>query len=157
MHQSCALESLEKAAERFFERGLYRRRWDDCWDRWRMQRGDGDFLQRHLGICAVAGDVGNTKEVLYLVNRPGNAASQSGSVEWIDRAVELVSQVAGSVTIRGDTDFSHTGQLDRWDDAGRKFVLGMDAHPTLVKLAEAVENKAWKPFERQAQYENFNE
>jgi len=38
----------------------------------------------------------NTKEVLYLVNRPGNATSQSGSVEWIDRAVALVKPVAAA-------------------------------------------------------------
>src|SRR5271165_4324321 len=99
----------------------------------------------------------NTKEVLYLVNRPGNAASQSGSVGWIDRAVGLVMRVAGAVTIRGDTDFSHTEQLDRWDAAGHKFILGMDAHPKLVKLAEALENKAWKPFEREPKYEILTE
>ncbi len=99
----------------------------------------------------------NTKEVLYLVNRPGNAASQSGSVEWIDRAVELVCQVAGSVTIRGDTDFSHTEQLDRWDSAGLKFILGIDAHPKLVKLAQALEKQAWKPFEREPKYEILTE
>ena len=50
--------------------------------------------------------LGNTKEVLDVVNRPGNAASHSGSVERIDRAVELVMQVAGTVTVRGDTDFT---------------------------------------------------
>jgi hypothetical protein len=99
----------------------------------------------------------NTKEVLYLVNRPGNAASQSGSVEWIDRAVGLVMQVAEVVTIRGDTDFSHTEQLDRWDGAGHKFILGIDAHPKLVKLAEGLENKAWKPFEREPKYEILTE
>jgi hypothetical protein len=99
----------------------------------------------------------NTKEVLYLVNRPGNAASQSGSVEWIDRAVGLVKQVAGSVTIRGDTDFSPTEQLDRWDAGGTKFILGIDAHRKLVALAEALENKAWKPFEREPKYEILTE
>jgi hypothetical protein len=99
----------------------------------------------------------NTKEVLYLVNRPGNAASQSGSVEWIDRAVGLVMQVAEAVTIRGDTDFSHTEQLDRWDAAGHKFILGIDAHPKLVKLAEGLENEAWKPFEREPKYEILTE
>ena len=72
------------------------------------------------GYAPLIVSLANTKEVLYLVNRPGNAVSHSGSVEWIDRAVELVSQVAGSVTIRGDTDFTQTGQLDRWDQVGRK-------------------------------------
>jgi hypothetical protein len=95
--------------------------------------------------------------VLYLVNRPGNAASQTGSVEWIDRAVTLVKEVAGSVTIRGDTDFSHTEQLDRWDTAGHRFILGIDAHPKLVGLAEALENKAWQPLVRQAKYEILTE
>ena len=109
------------------------------------------------GYAPLMVSLANTKEVLYLVNRPGNAASQSGSVEWIDRAVALVSQVAGSVTIRGDTDFSHTEQLDRWDEAGCKFVLGMDAHPKLVKLAQALENKAWTAFERQPKYEILTE
>ena len=109
------------------------------------------------GYAPLIVSLANTKEVLYLVNRPGNATSQSGSVEWIDRAVELVMQVAGSVTIRGDTDFSHTAQLDRWDAAGRKFILGMDANPKLVKLAEALENQAWQPFEREPKYEILTE
>jgi uncharacterized protein (UPF0248 family) len=65
--------------------------------------------------------------------------------------------VAGSVTIRGDTDFSHTEQLDRWDGAGRKFILGIDAHPKLVGLAEALEKGAWKPFEREPKYEILTE
>jgi len=101
--------------------------------------------------------LGNTKEVLYLINRPGNAASQRGSVEWIDRAVELVAQVAGTVTIRGDTDFSHTQHLDRWDGQGHKFVLGIDAHPKLVKLAEELPQSAWKRLERLPRYEILSE
>jgi hypothetical protein len=109
------------------------------------------------GYAPLVVSLANTKEVLYLVNRPGNAASHNGSVEWIDRAVSLVSQVAGSVTIRGDTDFSHTEQLDRWDGAGRKFILGIDAHPKLVMLAQALENQAWKPFEREPKYDILTE
>ena len=109
------------------------------------------------GYAPLVVSLANTKEVLYLVNRPGNATSQSGSVEWIDRAVSLVKPVAGSVTIRGDTDFSHTEQLDRWDTEGQQFILGIDAHPKLVGLAEALENKAWKAFERQPKYEILTE
>jgi len=109
------------------------------------------------GYAPLIVSLANTKEVLYLVNRSGNSTSHTGSVEWIDRAVELVSQAAGSVTIRGDTDFTHTEQLDRWHDAGRKFILGMDAHPKVVMLAEALEKQAWRPLERLAKYEILTE
>jgi ribosomal protein L5 len=96
------------------------------------------------GYAPLIVSLANTKEVLYLLNRPGQAASHSGSVEWIDRAVELVASVAGKVTIRGDTDFTHTAHLDRWDEAGRYFILGMDAHPKVVQLAEALAPSAWQ-------------
>jgi hypothetical protein len=109
------------------------------------------------GYAPLIVSLANTKEVLYLVNRPGNAVSHSGSVEWIDRAVELISQVAGSVTIRGDTDFTHTEQLDRWDQAGSKFILGFDANPKLVGLAQALGKGAWQPLERLPKYEILTE
>ena len=99
----------------------------------------------------------NTKEVLYLVNRPANAASQSGSVEWIDRAVALVMQVAGTVTIRGDTDFTHTAHLDGWDQQGLKFILGIDAHEKLVNIADELAPSAWKRLERLPKYEILTE
>jgi hypothetical protein len=95
----------------------------------------------------------NTKEVLYLVNRPGQVASHQDSVGWIDRAIALVQPHAGQITLRGDTDFSHTAQLDRWDEAGVKFILGLDAHPKVVALAQALSARAWTPLERVPQYE----
>ena len=105
------------------------------------------------GYAPLIVSLANTKEVLYLVNRPGQAASHSGSVEWIDRAVKLVSQVSGQITIRGDTDFTHTAHLDRWDHAGHQFILGMDAHPKVVKLAEALSASAWRKLPRLPKYE----
>jgi len=109
------------------------------------------------GYAPLIVSLANTKEVLYLVNRPGQAVSHSGSVEWIDRAAELVEPVAGTVTIRGDTDFTHTAHLDRWDAAGRRFILGMDAHPKVVGLAEALPASAWQRLERVPKYEILTE
>lgn len=105
------------------------------------------------GYAPLIVSLAHTKEVLYLQNRPGHSASHSGSVEWIDRAANLVGQVAGSVTIRGDTDFTHTAQLDRWAAAGRYFVPGLDAHPKVVPLAEGLPASAWQRLERLPQYE----
>lgn len=99
----------------------------------------------------------NTKEVLFLVNRPASVNSHTDSVEWIDRAIELVRPHAGRITLRGDTDFSHTEQLDRWDESGVKFVLGLDAHPKAVALAEKLSAKAWTRLERVPKYEILTE
>jgi len=99
----------------------------------------------------------NTKEVLYLVNRPGNVASHQDSVPWIDRAIGLVQGHAGTITLRGDTDFSHTAQLDRWDEQGVKFILGLDSHPKAVKLASALSAKAWSPLKHLPKYEILTE
>ncbi len=89
----------------------------------------------------------NTKEVLYLVNRPGNVPSHDGAAEWIDRAIALVQPHAGKILVRGDTDFSLTGHFDRWSEQV-DFLLGMDASPKLVKLAEALAQGQWQALER---------
>jgi Transposase DDE domain group 1 len=105
------------------------------------------------GYAPLIISLANTREVLYLVNRPGNAVSHEGCVPWIDRAIELVAPHAGKITLRGDTDFTLTGELDRWDSQGIKFLFGMDAHPKVVQLAEALPEEAWKPLERLPRYE----
>ena len=109
------------------------------------------------GYAPLVISLANTKEVLDLVNRPGNSASHTGSVERIDRTVDLVMEVAKSVTIRGDTDFTHSAHLDRWDSLGRKFILGIDAHTKLVSLADGLAASAWKPLERLPKYEILTE
>jgi len=95
----------------------------------------------------------NTKEVLYLVNRPGNVASHEGCVPWLDRAIELVGRYAWRITLRGDTDFTSSGELDRWDESGVNFLFGMDAHAKVVNLAQELPESAWTRLERLPRYE----
>ena len=67
----------------------------------------------------------NTKEPLYLVNRPGsNVASHEGAAPWIDRALKLVGSHAERICLRGDTDFSLTADFDTWAKEC-DFVFGM--------------------------------
>lgn len=105
------------------------------------------------GYAPLIVSLANTKEVLFLVNRPGNATSQQDSAEWIDRAIALVQPRAGSITLRGDTDFTHSEHLDRWHGQGVRFILGMDAHTKAVGLAETVPASAWRRLERLPKYE----
>jgi Transposase DDE domain group 1 len=109
------------------------------------------------GYAPLVVSLANTKEVLYVVNRSGNAVSHQDSVSWINQAVALVRPVAGRITLRGDTDFTHTAQLDGWDEAGLQFILGLDAHPKVVRLAGALSERSWRPLERLPKYEILTE
>ena len=52
----------------------------------------------------------NTKEVLYVVNRPGNVPSHTDAARWL---IALLTPHAPRVCLRGDTDFSRP-PTDRW-------------------------------------------
>jgi hypothetical protein len=55
------------------------------------------------------------------------------------------------VLLRGDTDFSQTAHLDRWDDDDRlRFIFGYDAMPNLKAFAEDLPAEAWRKLERPA-------
>jgi DDE family transposase len=45
------------------------------------------------GYAPLIVTLANTREVLYVVNRPGNVVSHEGCVAWIDRAIDLVAPV----------------------------------------------------------------
>ena len=96
----------------------------------------------------------NTGEPLYLVNRSGNRPSSEGAAARFDQA-RVLCQDAGfrRITFRGDTDFSQTEHLDRWDAAGVRFIFGYDARANLIREADALPARAWTRLERRPAYE----
>jgi hypothetical protein len=96
----------------------------------------------------------NTAEPLFVVNRAGNRPSHEGAAVWLERGVELCRKAGfRRILLRGDTDFTQTAHLDRWDDAGVEFLFGIDAMRNLRQQAESLPAEAWKRLERPAKYE----
>jgi hypothetical protein len=95
----------------------------------------------------------NTQEPLFLVNRSGNRPSAEGAAERFDQA-QALCRAAGfrRITFRGDTDFSQTHHLDRWNADGVRFVFGYDARANLMHEADALPAGAWTPLVRRPPY-----
>lgn len=108
------------------------------------------------GYAPLIISLANTKEVLYVVNRPGNAPSHTDAARWIDRAIAQVAPYAERVCVRGDTDFSLTAHFDGWAQKV-DFVFGMDAMPALCSRADALEEARWQRLERKAPYETLTD
>jgi hypothetical protein len=104
------------------------------------------------GYAPLVVTLGNTNEVLYLVNRPGSRPSSDKAAEWLDLAINRVTPVFKRVWLRGDTDFSLTHNFDRWDERVG-FVFGYDAKRNLIEMADALPERRWKALERPARYE----
>ena len=97
----------------------------------------------------------NTKEPLYLLNRSGNRPSHEDAAGYLDKAIALCREAGfQSILLRGDTDFSQTAHLDRWDGAGDvRFLFGLDASVGLKLRAELLGENAWQKLSRPPRYE----
>jgi hypothetical protein len=93
----------------------------------------------------------NTGEPLFIINRRGNRPSHEGAPHVLDEAI-AVCQRAGfdDVLLRGDTDFTMTAHLDRWDDQGVRFVFGYDANESFVDRAENLHPNDYEKLARKA-------
>jgi hypothetical protein len=96
----------------------------------------------------------NTREVISLVNRSGNRPSHEGAAAQLDLAILLCRQAGfRRISLRGDTDFTQTKQLDAWDAEDVTFLFGIDAMPNLKALAEDRPASAWSELQRPPQYQ----
>jgi hypothetical protein len=95
----------------------------------------------------------NTGEPLFLVNRSGNRPSHEHAEGYLDRAAAPCRRAGfRKVTYRGDTKFTQTKHLDRWDADGIRFIFGMDARENLKHLAEHLDDLKYSELERPARY-----
>ena len=97
----------------------------------------------------------NTGETLRLVNRSGNRPSHDGAWKKFDEAIALCRGAGFKrILLRGDTDFSQTEHLDRWDAQGNiGFVFGLDCTNHRHLLADDLPENTWKMLKRPSKYE----
>ncbi len=96
-----------------------------------------------------------TREVLFLKNRSGNRPSEEGAAPLFDRAIGLCRRAGfRRIVLRGDTKFSQTEHLDRWDaEDDVIFQFGYDAKKNLVQIADELPKTAWETLTRRPRYE----
>ena len=107
------------------------------------------------GYQTLVVSLANTREPLRLMNRSGNRPSHEGAAAQVDEALELCVRAGFKrILLRGDTDFTQTAHLDRWDQAGNvRFIFGMDAAPNLKQIAANLPDSAWQQLARPAKYQ----
>jgi hypothetical protein len=107
------------------------------------------------GYHALVISLANTRETLRILNRSGNRPSHEGAADALDAALRTCL-LGGfrKVLLRGDTDFSQTEHLDRWDALGFvSFIFGYDARTNLEDKARELPENAWQKLTRPPRYQ----
>jgi hypothetical protein len=120
----------------------------------RVQGRNGYRLRRNVGIPSV--DRLSLEHAGTGVHREPQRepTSHENAAARIDQAARECRQAGfRRVRVRGDTDFTQTKHLDRWNEEGMEFVFGIDAMPNLVALASQLESRAWERLKRAPTYE----
>ena len=94
-----------------------------------------------------------TREPLRIVNRSGNQTSEDGAAAECDGVADYLRDCGfRKIVFRGDTAFSQTKHLDRWDDGGVTFYFGYNAMANLEGLAESLGKSRWKKLKREPRH-----
>ena len=104
------------------------------------------------GYSTLLVSLANTREPLYLGLHGANRPSHEGVIPLYDRAIALCRKAGFTdILLRGDTDFSLTSELDRWDKDGVRFILGYDAKANLIERAESTDDELYHELARRAE------
>jgi hypothetical protein len=110
---------------------------------------DGTLVPTDAQCKQLVVSLANTQEPLFLANRGGNRPSHEMAACFLDRAATLCRRAGfRAILFRGDTDFTQTKHLDRWDDDHTRFLFGIDARANLIARAEQLPDSAYGFLER---------
>lgn len=118
-------------------------------------KGGMDISYKNIwGYHPLLFTLAETGEVLRLTNRGGNAQSGHNAFKDADKTIALC-QKAGfkRILLRGDTAFTQTDHLDRWDEDNVEFVFGIAKHANLMAKIDEIAEDQWKPVPRDPSYD----
>ncbi len=111
-------------------------------------------FKKNWGYQALIVSLANTEEVLFQDLRPGSRPSHEGAADRLDESVTLLRRAGfRGITLRGDTEFSQTKHLDRWNRSGVKFLFGFKACEKLRERVDSLPDSAWSLLERKPRHE----
>jgi hypothetical protein len=119
------------------------------------KRGMDFTYDRQYGYHPLLISLANTTEPLFLFNRSGNRPSQERADVFLDKAIALCRRAGfRTILLRGDTKFSQTKHLDRWDEAGDiRFVFGYEAYDSLKARADELPAGSYRLLKRPPRYQ----
>ena len=90
-----------------------------------------------------------TREPLRIINRSGNQTSEDGAAAECDKVAAYLKECGfRKIVFRGDTAFSQTKHLDRWNADGVTFYFGYKAMANVEEKAESLAKSRWKKLAR---------
>ena len=119
-------------------------------------KGGMDLSYKNIwGYHPLVFSLAETGEILRITNRSGNAQSGHNAFVDVDRVVGVCRKAGfARIMLRGDTAFTQTDHLDRWDEEGTEFVFGIAAHKNLAELADNLSEDQWKAVPREPRYDD---
>ena len=118
-------------------------------------KGGMDISYKNIwGYHPLLFTLAETGEVLRLTNRGGNAQSGHNAFKDADKTIALCKRAGFErILLRGDTAFTQTDHLDRWDEDNVEFVFGIAKHVNLMAKIDEIEENQWKPVPRDPSYD----
>ena len=118
-------------------------------------KGGMDISYKNIwGYHPLLFTLAETGEVLRLTNRGGNAQSGHNAFKDADKIIAHCKNADFKrIMLRGDTAFTQTDHLDRWDDDNVEFVFGIAKHANLLAKIDEIAGDQWKPVPRDPSYD----